>query len=229
MGSDDEAVSEQPDDTIGLDEAYAVETPDDSRRLYAKWASTYDSDFIEPTGYVYHENVVAAFLDAGGSAGGSILDVGCGTGVVGVALRDQGEAIVDGIDISPEMLEIARTKRNVFDEPVYRTLHLADLTQPLDLPDDAYMGIVSVGTFTHGHLTPEPIRELVRIAAPSAVCAIGINNEHYVEHGFDRLFGELVAEGRITSPANIDVSIYEAMRGEHAKTRGNVAMFQVLS
>lgn len=229
MSSDEESASEPSGDKINVDDAYSLETPDDNRRLYAKWASTYDADFVEPTGYVYHENVVAAFLDAGGSAGGAILDVGCGTGIVGVALRDQGERTIDGIDISPEMIDVARAKRSVFDEPVYRDLHVADLTEPLDLPDDCYMGIISVGTFTHGHLTPEPIRELVRIAAPSAICAIGINNEHYVEHGFDRLFGELVVDGRITSPSNIDVSIYEAMRGEHANARGNVALFQVLT
>lgn len=214
--------------SINVDDAYALETPEDNKRLYAKWASTYDEDFIEPNGYVYHENVAAAFLDAGGSAGGAILDVGCGTGIVGVALSDVGEKLIDGIDISPEMIDVARSKRNVFDEPVYRHLHVADLTKPLDIADDQYMGIISVGTFTHGHLSADPIRELVRIAAPSAVCALGINAEHYVEMGFDALFAELSGSGQISSPVNIDVSIYEAMSGEHADARGNVAIFQVL-
>lgn len=216
------------DDRIDVDDAYALETPDDNRRLYAKWAASYERDFIEPNGYVYHENVVSVFLDAGGSAGGAVLDVGCGTGIVGVALSDVGEKLIDGIDISPEMIEMARAKRNVFDEPVYRDLLVADLTEPLDMADDSYMGIISVGTFTHGHLSPEPIRELVRIAAPSAVCALGINADHYTEMGFDQLFAELSLEGLITSPVNIDVSVYEAMSGEHADVRGNVAVFQVL-
>ena len=221
---DDEGI----DDRIDVDDAYALETPDDNRRLYAKWAASYERDFIEPNGYVYHENVVSVFLDAGGSAGGAVLDVGCGTGIVGVALSDVGEKLIDGIDISPEMIEMARAKRNVFDEPVYRDLLVADLTEPLDMADDSYMGIISVGTFTHGHLSPEPIRELVRIAAPSAVCALGINADHYTEMGFDQLFAELSLEGLITSPVNIDVSVYEAMSGEHADVRGNVAVFQVL-
>lgn len=222
----------EPDDTppdkIGLDEAYALETPDDNRRLYAKWAATYDDEFVSPTGYVYHENVVAAFLDAGGSAGGPVLDVGCGTGIAGVALSDVGEKAIDGIDISPDMIEVARAKRSVFGEPAYRSLMVADLTEPLDIPDDSYMGIVSVGAFTHGHLTPEPIRELVRICAPSAVCALGVNAEHYDKMGFDALFAELSSAGVISSPDNIDVSIYESMKGEHANARGNVALFQVL-
>ncbi len=226
----DDAEDEQNEhDDLGLDAAYSLETPDDSRRLYAKWASTYDEDFIGPTGYVYHENLVAAFLDAGGSAGGSILDVGCGTGIVGVALSDIGEKKIDGIDISPEMIEVAASKQNVFGERVYRSLYVADLTLPLEIPDDSYMGILSTGTFTHGHLSPEPIRELVRIAAPAAVCAIGVNAEHYVAMGFDALFGELAGNGTISLPDIIDVSIYEAMTGEHAGTRANVVLFQVLA
>lgn len=212
-----------------LENAYSVETPDDSRRLYAKWAQSYDDSFVASMGYVYHENVVATFLDAGGSAGGAVLDVGCGTGIVGMALGDVGESRVDGIDISPEMIEVARTKKTVFGRPAYRDFFEADLTAPLEISDDVYNGIISVGTFTHGHLPPDPLRELVRIAAPSAVCAIGINAEHYVEMGFDRLFAELTADGLITSPVLVDVAIYESADDAHAGDRGNIAVFQVLA
>jgi len=220
-----------PDDAdeFTVDDAYLLETPEDSRRLYKKWATTYDRDLLEGMGYVYAENVVAAFLDAGGSAGGAVLDVGCGTGVIGVALSDVGETLVDGVDISPEMIEVAREKRNVFGQPAYRNFLVADLTQPLEIPDDTYMGIISSGTFTHGHLPPDPIRELVRVAAPSAVCAIGIQSQHYSELGFDALLGELTTAGKITSPMLVDVAVYEAATGDHANVRANVAMFQVLA
>ncbi len=36
-----------------LADAYAVETPDDNRDLYARWAATYESMFIVDNGYVY--------------------------------------------------------------------------------------------------------------------------------------------------------------------------------
>ncbi len=35
------------DKALGLDEAYSVKTPEDNRRLYAKWAATYESSFVE--------------------------------------------------------------------------------------------------------------------------------------------------------------------------------------
>ncbi|MGI9605166.1 MAG: methyltransferase domain-containing protein [Acidimicrobiales bacterium] len=216
------------DEPLGLDEAYAVETPDDNRRLYAKWAGSYDTDFIDANGYVYHENVVGIFLDAGGGAGGAVLDVGCGTGVVGVALGDLGEATVDGVDISREMLDVAATKTTCHGTAAYRNLIEADLTDHLGLADDMYSGIISVGTFTHGHLGPNALDELVRVAAPSAAAAIGINAQHYVERGFDRWFADRSAAGDITSPTLVSVTIYEAMDGEHAGDRANVAVFQVL-
>jgi len=217
------------EDDPDLDLAYSLETPDDSRRLYARWAETYDETFVEKHGYVYHENVVGIFLDAGGSAGGAILDVGCGTGVVGVALGDVGETIVDGVDISPEMLDVARGKLTVHGRPAYRNLIEGDLTQTVPIGDDTYSGIVSVGTFTHGHLGPEAIDELVRVAAPSAVCALGINAVHYAELGFDRWFASRSAQGRLTSPHLINVSIYEAGQGDHAGDRAEVVVFQVLT
>ena len=218
---------DEDDDGLGLDAAYSLETPDDNRRLYAKWAGSYDRDFIQANGYVYHENVVAIFLGAGGSAGGAVLDVGCGTGIVGVALGDMGEATVDGIDISPEMLEQARAKQTVYGTPDYRNLVAADLTDSIPLGDDTYNGIISTGTFTHGHLGPEALDELVRVAAPSAVCAIGVNAEHWTELSFDRWFADRSRDGLITSPEVVNVSIYEAMEGEHAGDRSNVAVFQV--
>ncbi len=213
-------------DGPGLDSAYSLETPADSRRLYDRWASTYDSDFIDANGYVYHEHVAAAFLDAGGSAGGAVLDVGCGTGIVGVALADMGETVIDGVDISPEMLSIARTKRSVHDAVAYRDLIEADVTDRLPFGDDIYAGVISVGTFTHGHLGPEPIAELVRVTMPSGVLAIGINAEHRVSHGFDAFFAELVSAKSITVPHVIDVAIYEAMDGPHGGDRASVALFQ---
>lgn len=221
------ADEQNSDDSLSLEGAYAIETPEDSRQLYAKWAATYDEDFVQATSYVYPGNVASAFVEAGGTAGGAVLDVGCGTGVVGVALADLGESTIDGIDISPEMLDIARLKQSVYGKAAYRTLLTADMTGPLDVGDDIYNGVISAGTFTHGHLGPEPLVELVRIAAPSAVFAIGINAQHYASHGFDALLGTMVQSGQITAPEVVDVAIFDTSVGSYAGDRANVVLFQV--
>ncbi len=225
-------MAEEPEDVDPnnlLEIAYSVETPDDSRNLYRRWASTYDEDFIDATGYVYHDNVVAAFLDAGGAAGGAIADVGCGTGVVGVALADLGVDNVDGLDISPEMLKVAGTKRSVHGTPAYRNLVEVDLTVGVPIEDDAYNGIISTGVFTHGHLGPSALGEIIRIAAPTALCAIGINEHFYEEHRFDAWFAKAARNGLINVPELISVRIYDELDGEHGGTRAAVALFTVMA
>ena len=206
-----------------------METPDDSRNLYRRWASTYDEDFVTAAGYVYHENVVNLFIDAGGAAGGAIADVGCGTGVVGVALGDLGVTNVDGFDISPEMLGIAATKRTVHGTPAYRDLIEADLTTRVPVEDHTYHGIISTGTFTHGHLGPSALGEVIRIATPTALCTIGINEHFYEAHRFDAWFADAANRGLINAPELVSVSIYDSLQGEHAGTRAVVAVFTVMA
>jgi len=60
---------------------------------------------------VYHERLLWPFLDrvAELRPGGRALDLGCGTGVVSLALAQRGFDVV-GVDHSPEMLELARQK-----------------------------------------------------------------------------------------------------------------------
>lgn len=98
-------MAEKPDK---LDDAYALKTPEDSRRLYADWAASYDAEFAEATGYRLPEAVAAAFAALGG--GGPVLDVGAGTGLVAERLSLRGLGPIDGTDISHEMLNVASAK-----------------------------------------------------------------------------------------------------------------------
>jgi len=93
------------DKTPDLEAAYSLETPDDNRRLYRDWAQTYDSDFAERSGYRSARLTAQAYLEAGGTW--PLLDAGCGTGLVAESLP--AGAVIDGIDISPEMLEVFKT------------------------------------------------------------------------------------------------------------------------
>lgn len=72
---------------LTVDDAYSLHTPADSIRLYAEWASTYDSGFVAATGYVLYQQVVRVLLQQQSEIHGAVLDIGCGTGVVGVELR----------------------------------------------------------------------------------------------------------------------------------------------
>lgn len=48
--------------------------------------------------------VVAALLELHGDPRGArVLDLGCGTGLVGAILKERGAALIDGVELSPEM------------------------------------------------------------------------------------------------------------------------------
>ncbi|MEM7742392.1 MAG: class I SAM-dependent methyltransferase [Pseudomonadota bacterium] len=202
-----------------LDKAYALRTPQDSVKLYGDWAETYDTDFVAAMGYVYHENVAKAFHDVGGT--GPVLDVGAGTGLVGQAVREAlPDLDVDAIDISAEMLGVAREKN------IYRALFEADLTKPLELPDAAYSGIVSAGTFTHGHVGPVCLPELMRIARPGAVFVLSIKGDVFDQAGFGSAFAALTADGVITPVDFTRVRIYGDEDHDHAQDTGLLAIFR---
>ena len=213
-----------------VDDAYAIKTPADSVRLYGEWADTYDAGFVEREGYVVYLRVAEIFLRQKSQINGAVLDVGCGTGIVGVELRKGGIEIIDGIDISPPMLTEAGKKRSQDDVPVYRNLIDADLTKTLDLPDNRYAGLVSAGTFTHGHLRPEPLDELWRVAAPGAHCAISVRSTHFESAHFGEKLSNDVENGTITKPDFIEVDLYsaETRNLKHADDTALIVVCQVL-
>jgi len=221
-------VSEKP--KFDVDDAYAIKTPADSVRLYGEWADTYDTDFVEREGYVVYLQVAELLLRQRSLIDGAVLDVGCGTGIVGACLREGGIEVVDGIDISPPMLAEAGNKKTKDGLAVYRRLIAADLTNTLDIPDSQYAGLISAGTFTHGHLGPDSLDELWRVAAPGAQCAIGVRTTHYESADFNGKLSGDVAEGKITKPKLVETKMYsEQTRNlEHAGDKALIVVCQIL-
>ena len=205
----------------GLDGAYSLEKPEDNIAYYKDWATSYDSEFAQTHGYVIPGIVARAFLEAGGS--GPVLDIGAGTGLVGEALRAAVEdMVVDGIDISAEMLAVAEQKG------VYRQHICADLTKPLDIADNSYAGLISAGTFTHGHVGPECLQELIRIARPGALFALTVNAQVYDGQRFGSAFAKKVADKAITPIDFRLVRYYEGAEHDHAEDQGLIAIFTKL-
>src|SRR5690606_32675506 len=83
----------------------------------------------------------------------TVLDAGCGTGLVGVELAKVGARKLDGVDLSPGMIAKAKATR------AYRSLEAVDLSKKLDREAGTYSVVVCVGTMTQGHLGPEALDE----------------------------------------------------------------------
>ena len=162
--------------TPSLQNAYDLKSPDDNVELYSAWAETYDNDFIEDMQYKLHFSVAEEFVLNGGK--GLILDVGAGTGALAQALLQKGKFSIEATDISEEMLKVAESKK------IYERGFLSDLTEEIPMENDIYDGVVSSGTFTHGHVGPSAMVELVRVTKPTGLVTISVNEKHWIALNF---------------------------------------------
>ena len=160
-----------------LQNAYDLKSPDDNVELYSAWAETYDNDFIEDMQYKLHFSVAEEFVLNGGN--GLILDVGAGTGALAQALLQRAKFSIEATDISKEMLKVADSKR------IYQRSFLSDLTKKIPVDNSSYDGVVSSGTFTHGHVGPSALDELVRVTKAGGLVTISVNEKHWIALDFE--------------------------------------------
>lgn len=204
---------------ISLDDAYSLRGPEDSKKLYAKWAETYESDFVENQGYE-HPRVIAEIFSAVTPTVNSVIDVGTGTGLVGLHLKKlRSDITLDGVDISPEMLEQARAK------DIYRNLYIKDLTKEVSGVAAPYDALICIGIFTHGHLGPGALDNLIPLVRKDGFFVVGVNSKYFESENFGSKFRNLYKSGAITQPEFKETRVYKE-NSEHRDSLNVVAIFQ---
>jgi len=202
-----------------LNSAYGLKSTDDSKRLYAEWAADYDDGFAAREDYQLPFHTAQAFVAAGGQ--GPVLDVGAGTGLCGAVLANLGVGPIDATDISGEMLDQAMRK------DIYRDAIKADLNLGIPVSPDSYAGIVSSGTFTTGHVGPDAIGALLRVARHGAQFALSVNANHYQSEGFAKAFDRLTENGAISNLTLPEVKIYgDLATGPHKDDTALIVLFE---
>ena len=181
-------MGKQPDDI--LHRVSNLEDGDSSREIYDDWSDTYDDHLIEEFGYVSPAIAASLLAEVIENREIHIMDYGCGTGLVGVALRQRGFTAIDGLDISEGMLAQAR------DKGVYRNLLCADLTGPVALADEVYAAATCIGSMGAGHIGTEHVPELLRPLSPGGLLVVIMNGAYYEAGGFEEKFRQLEREGR---------------------------------
>jgi ubiquinone/menaquinone biosynthesis C-methylase UbiE len=132
-------------------------------------AKEYDAWYQTPLGMFVDEvesNVAFGTIEI--RPGMKVLDVGCGTGIYSRRLADMGCSVV-GVDISGNMLEIARKKvpeANFIESSVYA----------LPFPKDHFDLVFSMATFEFIHNAKAGYFEMKRVAKPGANIFIGTIN-----------------------------------------------------
>ena len=166
---------------------------------YDTWAQGYDDDlgawsYRAPT--VVAETVLARLPEPD-----VVLDVGCGTGLVGRTLRALGfGGELRGLDISEASLEVARASG------AYGLVDRADLQQRLPVEDDAVDALVCVGVMTYLPEVEAIWREFARVVRPGGLVVVTQREDLWDERScravVDALHGEGVwTELDLTGPA----------------------------
>ena len=161
-------------DVNPLERARGVEPGDAARQLYDEWAERYDADVFDTMGVTGSRRIADLFAERVTDPSTSVLDLGCGTGMIGQHLAEHGFRSLTGIDFSPAMLAVAE-RRSVYD-----LLIEGDLHDPPTLPD-RFAASVSAGTFTTGHVTALAVPRLLALHAPGATIVWSVAPSHFPE------------------------------------------------
>lgn len=139
-----------------LDNAYVERDADATRTMYDDWAASYEAE-VTANRYATPARCAEALADLVEDRSVPLLDFGCGTGLAGLAFKQAGFDVIDGVDLSPTMIEQARAKG------IYRSIAQIE---PDTAPDEEYPLIAAVGVIGVG-AAPISTLDLLLHALPS--------------------------------------------------------------
>ena len=162
--------------------------PDAIRSIYDDWSNSYDED-ITSWGYEAPE-VAARLLGDRATPEVQILDVGCGTGRVGAALKELGFHDVFGVDLSSPSLDTAAATG------AYRAVNEEDFTQlPTSLTDASFSALICVGVLTYLPNVEDVCREFCRVVESRSPIVLTQRTDLFVERNTQFAFDRLVDDG----------------------------------
>ena len=161
----------------------------DSRELYASWASTYDNE-VQKNGYVTPERVAKALKDSVTNQSEVILDYGCGTGLSGFALQAVGFTNIDGLDVSQEMITLAEKKS------IYKKLTVFDPSTKIPVHADQYKIITAIGVIGAGAAPLEVFDNLFSLLPPSGLFGFSFNDHTLSDPNYEGKVNQCLSSGQ---------------------------------
>lgn len=195
-----------------FDKVYRTKDPEAVRDVYDDWAAAYDTTLTEAR-YATPARVAAAAArhlpkDA------RILDFACGTGLSGAALSAAGFTQIDGYDVSPGMLEVAKTTG------LYQSLIHGDPGTALPFAAGAYDAVTACGAVSPGAAPASSLDALIAALAPGAHLLVSLNDHALADADYASRIPAACADGRVAE--------VEAEHGPHLPDLGLSATVFVL-
>jgi predicted TPR repeat methyltransferase len=193
--------------------ANAPKTAAGAKQLYDSWATTYESA-LTSWEYPAPRRVAETLRQHGvNPQHARLLDLGCGTGMAGVALRGAGFAgEINGVDISESSLKLASGKQGV-----YTHTYAGSLDERMGFIDPGgYDAAVSVGVLSYVEEFHSFFSETCRVCRPGAVVVMthrrslwdndyrGVRSASAALVDAGRWTVEAIGEGEEYMPANPD-------------------------
>lgn len=163
------------------DKLWTRHSVDETKRIYADWAETYDQD-VASWGYATPARIAMALRRSGVNPDKPVLDFGCGTGLSGLALKAAGFSQIDGTDISSEMLEKARQR------DIYQHLWESEPGDMGHVKRGQYPILVATGVISLGAAPPETLDMLLDVLPSGGFLAFSYNEATLSDRAYtDRL------------------------------------------
>lgn len=183
-----------------LKNVYGLKSVADTQNLYDDWSQSYDADMVENQ-YATPGRIAATLADLVADKSTPILDFGCGTGISGAALKGAGFQVIDGCDLSQDMLDQAAAGQT------YRKTWQTDPNRPFGVEPGTYGAIAAAGVISIGAAPPETLDLLVRALAPGGFLVFSFNDHTLEDPRFETRVDECIATG--------DCALLSRQDGEH--------------
>ncbi|MEM9576791.1 MAG: methyltransferase domain-containing protein [Pseudomonadota bacterium] len=174
-----------------LSDVYDARDANATRELYDAWSKTYEAELAE-NGYATPGRCAEALAGHTSDLTAPVLDFGCGTGLSGLALRLAGFETIDGLDLSAEMLEQARSKG------IYRNLDMIDADAQLHHAPGDYAAIAAIGVIGAGAAPVSVFHRLVRSLETGGKLVFSFNDHTLQEPIFEAAVCEWLDCGAVT-------------------------------
>ena len=187
--TDDRETENTPERLLARAYALRNDDPEETLKLYADWAETYDQTMVDGLAYRSPRRIAALAAVSEPRRYARVLDVGCGTGLLADCLRGEGFSLIDGLDYSAPMLAVAKREGRI-DEAFLR-----DLNAPLAMEAGRYDMLASTGTFTHGHVGAGCLPGLLALLVPGGRLICTVHRDVWDKGGFGAVLEALTARG----------------------------------